>query len=184
MQIVKSNTSITVQGDFKHWKLKKNGMTTNQDLENMLKKIRGVTQTINMKCEGCSDADHCNCSIEVKRENEFNFFILLNTLDGPKWCPSSTIDSMYFNCEPDNFMKILASQVCDAFRDCPRGQDESEILCRSTFLKMLILAGARVDVSVSELYDSTYVGNPHDMISQVLEIFLIINPHDISGIFI
>ena len=27
--------------------------------------------------------------------------------------------------------------------------------------------GARVDVSVSELYDSTYVGNPHDMISQV-----------------
>ena len=38
--------------------------------------------------------------------------------------------------------------------------------------------GARVDVSVSELYDSTYVGNPHDMISQVLEIFMIINPHD------
>lgn len=26
--------------------------------------------------------------------------------------------------------------------------------------------GARVDVSVSELYDSTYVGNPHDLISQ------------------
>ena len=26
--------------------------------------------------------------------------------------------------------------------------------------------GARIDVSVSELYDSTYVGNPHDMISQ------------------
>ena len=26
--------------------------------------------------------------------------------------------------------------------------------------------GARIDVSVSELYDSTYVGNPHDLISQ------------------
>ena len=26
--------------------------------------------------------------------------------------------------------------------------------------------GARIDVSVSELYDSTYSGNPHDMISQ------------------
>ncbi len=25
---------------------------------------------------------------------------------------------------------------------------------------------ARIDVSVSELFDSTYVGNPHDMISQ------------------
>ena len=45
-------------------------------------------------------------------------------------------------------------------------------------LNTLIPTGARVDVSVSELYDSTYVGNPHDMISQVLEIFLIINPHD------
>ena len=29
-----------------------------------------------------------------------------------------------------------------------------------------IQEGARIDVSVSELYDSTYVGNPHDMISQ------------------
>ena len=26
--------------------------------------------------------------------------------------------------------------------------------------------GARIDVSVNELYDSAYVGNPHDMISQ------------------
>ena len=26
--------------------------------------------------------------------------------------------------------------------------------------------GARIDVSVSELYDSTYAGNPHDLISQ------------------
>ena len=26
--------------------------------------------------------------------------------------------------------------------------------------------GARIDVSVSELYDSTYVGNPQDLISQ------------------
>ena len=93
-----------------------------------------------MNCKGCNDSKHCNCSIEVLRENEFNFFILLDTFEGPKWCPSSTIDSMYFNCEPDNFMKILASQVCDGFGDCPRRQDESEILCRSIFLKMLILA--------------------------------------------
>ena len=26
--------------------------------------------------------------------------------------------------------------------------------------------GARIDVSVSDLYDSTYAGNPHDLISQ------------------
>ena len=24
--------------------------------------------------------------------------------------------------------------------------------------------GARIDVTVSELYDSTYVGNPHDLV--------------------
>ena len=29
-----------------------------------------------------------------------------------------------------------------------------------------IQEGARIDVSVSELFDSTYVGNPNDMISQ------------------
>ena len=34
------------------------------------------------------------------------------------------------------------------------------------FLFQPIQEGARIDVSVSELYDSTYVGNPHDMISQ------------------
>ena len=34
------------------------------------------------------------------------------------------------------------------------------------FLFQPIQEGARIDVSVSELYDSTYVGNPHDMICQ------------------
>jgi hypothetical protein len=36
--------------------------------------------------------------------------------------------------------------------------------CNSLFQP--IHEGARIDVSVSELFDSTYVGNPHDMISQ------------------
>ena len=34
------------------------------------------------------------------------------------------------------------------------------------FIFQPIQDGARIDVSVSELYDSTYVGNPQDMISQ------------------
>ena len=34
------------------------------------------------------------------------------------------------------------------------------------FLLQPIQDGARIDVSVSELYDSTYVGNPQDMIAQ------------------
>jgi len=37
---------------------------------------------------------------------------------------------------------------------------------RFLFTYVPIPEGARVDVSVSELYDSTYVGNPHDMIGQ------------------
>jgi len=37
---------------------------------------------------------------------------------------------------------------------------------RFLFTYVPIPEGARVDVSVSELYDSTYVGNPHDMICQ------------------
>ena len=37
---------------------------------------------------------------------------------------------------------------------------------RFLFTYAPIPEGARIDVSVSELYDSTYVGNPHDMISQ------------------
>merc|ERR1719464_419457 len=37
---------------------------------------------------------------------------------------------------------------------------------RFLFTYVPIPEGARVDVSVSELYDSTYVGNPHDLISQ------------------
>merc|ERR1712126_483632 len=37
---------------------------------------------------------------------------------------------------------------------------------RFLFTYVPIPEGARIDVSVSELYDSTYVGNPHDMISQ------------------
>ena len=140
MQIVKSNTSVTIQGNFKHWKLKKGKDKTSPELASMLQTIRDTSKKMDMDCKEGTDGQHCNCSIEVLRENEFNFFILLDTFEGPKWCPSSTIDSMYFNCEPDNFMKILASQVCDGFGDCPRRQDESDILCKSIFLKMLILA--------------------------------------------
>ena len=91
------------------------------------------------KCTGCEEGDKsCNCSVEVRRENEFQVLLLLDTAKGLKWCPSSTVDSMYFNCQPGSFMKIRASQVCDGFGDCPQAEDESQVLCRSSFLKMLI----------------------------------------------
>ena len=49
--------------------------------------------------------------------------------------------------------------------------EEGSVPTLDPFLRFLftyvpIPEGARVDVSVSELYDSTYVGNPHDMIGQ------------------
>ena len=37
-----------------------------------------------------------------------------------------------------------------------------------SFMLQPIEEGARIDVSVSDLYDSTYAGNPHDLISQPL----------------
>ena len=43
------------------------------------------------------------------------------------------------------------------------------ILCHVLFFRFLFTYvpmsdGARIDVTVSELYDSTYVGNPHDLV--------------------
>lgn len=40
------------------------------------------------------------------------------------------------------------------------------LITRWSHLLQPIQDGARIDVSVSELYDSTYVGNPQDLISQ------------------
>ena len=90
-------------------------------------------------CTGCKEGDkNCNCTVEVRRENEFNVLILLDTEKGLKWCPSSTVDSMFFVCQPGSSMKIRASQVCNGFGDCPQDEDESKILCQSSLLKTLI----------------------------------------------
>lgn len=38
------------------------------------------------------------------------------------------------------------------------------IFLRFLFTYVPMSDGARIDVTVSELYDSTYVGNPHDLV--------------------
>jgi polycomb protein SUZ12 len=40
-------------------------------------------------------------------------------------------------------------------------------LLRFLFTYVPMSDGARIDVAVSELYDSTYVGNPHDLVTVV-----------------
>ena len=90
-------------------------------------------------CTGCTMGDQkCNCTIEVLRDNEFDIRILLDTDKGLKWCPKSTLDSDFFNCQSETFMRIRASQVCDSFGDCPGQEDEAKLLCDSNFLKIMI----------------------------------------------
>ena len=63
-------------------------------------------------CTGCKEVDvTCNCTIEVLRENEFDIIILLDTDQGFKWCPESTVDSNFFKCSPDSFTRIKACQI-------------------------------------------------------------------------
>ena len=138
-QITKSNTSITVQGDYVKWQRASKLSRHAAELKEILRKVRSEDQKMKTNCTGCKEGDkYCNCTVEVRRENEFQVLILLDTAKGLKWCPSSTVDSMFFNCRPGSFMKIRASQVCDGFGDCPEDEDESKVLCQSSLLKMLI----------------------------------------------
>ena len=126
------------------------------ELDTILKGIKSVGHQMNMKCTGCRDVDeNCNCTLELLRENEISVQILLDTTEGPKWCPSSTVDSMYFNCQPGSFMKIRASQVCNGFFECPGKEDEADILCRSSSLPMLTSA-----VVPFRLWSSDNTGRP------------------------
>ena len=74
--------------------------------------IKSETNKMKKNCTGCKEVDPtCNCTIEVFRENEFDILILLDTVQGLKWCPESTVDSNFFKCSPDSFNRIKASQV-------------------------------------------------------------------------
>ena len=142
-QITKSNTSVTIQGDYIKWQTQKALKQSRgaAQLETILQIIRSANQKMKKNCTGCKESDkYCNCTVEVRRENEFDILILLDTEKGLKWCPTSTVDSMYFNCQPGSFMKIRASQVCDGFGDCPQAEDESNFLCQSPLLIMMICA--------------------------------------------
>ena len=74
--------------------------------------IKSETNKMKKSCTGCKDGDMtCDCTIEVRRENEFDIIILLDTVQGLKWCPESTVDSNFFKCSPDSFHRIKACQV-------------------------------------------------------------------------
>ena len=74
------------------------------DLDKTGKLLQGnIVSTNHMKknCTGCKEVDvTCNCTIEVLRENEFDIIILLDTDQGFKWCPESTVDRNFFKCSP------------------------------------------------------------------------------------
>ena len=132
---------MTVQGDYTMWETQNTGNESKhaEELEKILRKVKSEDQEMKTRCTGCKERDmECNCTVEVRRENEFDVLILLNMEKGLKWCPSSTVDSMYFQCRSGTFERIKASQVCDSFGDCPGDEDESKTLCKSLFLKVLI----------------------------------------------
>ena len=92
-----------------------------------MKNIELEHQQMKTNCTGCTAGDQkCNCTVEVLRENEFDIRILLDTEKGLKWCPKATLDSDFFNCQSETFMRIRASQVCDSFGDCPGQEDEAK----------------------------------------------------------
>ena len=114
LQITKSNTSITIQGDYKIWPTQKRSQdqSDNTQLEEVLQMIKSETNKMKKTCTGCKEGDvTCDCTIEVLRENEFDIVVLLDTDEGLKWCPESTVDSNFFKCSPDSFTRIKASQV-------------------------------------------------------------------------
>ena len=112
LQITKSNTSITIQGDYKIWPTQTRNQDQSDKLEEHLQMIKSETNKLKKNCTSCNEGDMtCNCTIEVRRENEFDILILLDTNEGLKWCPESTVDSNFFKCSPDSFNRIKASQV-------------------------------------------------------------------------
>ena len=74
--------------------------------------IKSETNKMKKNCTGCKEGDvTCDCTVEVLRENEFDIVVLLDTDEGLKWCPESTVDSNFFKCSPDSFTRIKACQV-------------------------------------------------------------------------
>ena len=114
LQITKSNTSITIQGDYKIWptKTRSQDQSDNTQLEEVLQMIKSETNKMKKNYTGCNEGDvTCDCTVEVLRENEFDIVVLLDTDEGLKWCPESTVDSNFFKCSPDSFTRIKACQV-------------------------------------------------------------------------
>ena len=141
-QVTRSKTSAKPEGTYKTWEIERTekGFGTASELEDILKTIRTDGDQMEQDCQGCTLGDtHCTCSVTALRENEYTVVILLHTEDGPKWCPPATVDTNTFACTQGSFTKIRSLQVCDGFPDCPGGQDEAKILCRSPFLTIAIL---------------------------------------------
>ena len=108
-QITKSETSVTLQGAYKIWQTQATDQLSRHqaELEAILKNIELEHQQMKTNCTGCTIGDQkCNCTVEVLRENEFDIRILLDTEKGLKWCPKATLDSDFFNCQSETFMRI------------------------------------------------------------------------------
>ena len=61
-------------------------------------------------------------------ENTFNVDVVVGNQNSLKWCTTKSVASNLFHC--DKFHRITSSFLCDGYRDCPNGLDETLSMCR------------------------------------------------------
>ena len=61
-------------------------------------------------------------------ENTFNIDVIVQNQNGLKWCPTKSVASSLFYCDP--LHSITSSMLCDGFRDCPNELDDMLSMCR------------------------------------------------------
>ena len=61
-------------------------------------------------------------------ENTFNVDVVVGNQNSLKWCTTKSVASNLFHCNKSH--RITSSMLCDGYRDCPNGLDETLSMCR------------------------------------------------------
>ena len=128
-QVVANNDSFFSKAAIKVWNLVEDAKTL--PIETLVDTLtKRETQKLQLDCTECqTDDEVCNCTFQgIMSENTFNIDLIIKNQNNLKWCPSKSVTSSLFHC--DIFHSINSSMLCDGYRDCPNGLDETLGLCR------------------------------------------------------